>query len=106
MSEAPRVTLEDIEAEIDSEHCFSALDGVDGYFRGGPEAQAVENASTLKRLTLCVLVLKNGYSVVGQSSPVSSDNYDSKLGRKFARKDAIDKIWPLHGFRLRDKIAG
>lgn len=96
---APRVTPADIEAEIASEHYFTALDGV-------PPDAHIDNttADSLSCLTFCVLVLKNGFTVTGESACVSPENFDAEIGRKIARQNAVDKIWPLLGFRLRDAI--
>ncbi len=101
---APRITPEDIEANISSEHYFTALDGVDGYYRGGPEAQAVMNAPALSLLTFCVLVLRNGFTVTGESACASPENFDAELGRDIARKNAVQKIWPLLGYELRSYL--
>ena len=100
----PRVSLDDINAAISSEHVFSALDGVDGYYRGGYEAQGVQDAAALGRLTICVLVMRNGFTVIGKSAPASPENYDAEKGRTFAREDAIRQLWPLMGFSLRDRL--
>ena len=102
---APRVTPADIEANIASEHYFTALDGVDGYYRGGPEAQAVMNARALGLLTFCVLVLRNGFTVTGESACASPENFDAKIGRKIARQNAVQKIWPLMGYALKERLA-
>lgn len=96
---APRVTPADIEAEIASEHYFTALDGV---LTGAPVDIATADALSL--LTFCVLVLKNGFTVTGESACVSPANFDAEIGRKIARQNAVDKLWPLLGFRLRDAI--
>lgn len=96
---APRVTPADIEAEIASENYFTALDGV---LTGAPIDSAT--ADPLSRLTFCVLVLKNGFTVVGKSACASPENFDAAIGRKIARQDAIDQMWPLLGFRLRDQL--
>lgn len=101
---APRVTPADIEAEIASEHYFTALDGVDGHYRGGMEAQACANARELGLLTFCVLVLKNGFTVTGESACASPENFDAEIGKKIARQNAVNKVWPLLGFRLRDRL--
>ncbi|WP_433886944.1 Gp49 family protein [Pseudomonas vranovensis] len=103
---APRITPADIEANIVSEHYFTALDGVDGHFRGGPEAQGVRNAQALSLLTFCVLVLRNGFTVTGESACASPENFDAEIGRKVARNNAVQKIWPLMGYELRTKLAG
>lgn len=98
---APRVTPADLEAEIKSEHYFTAKEGQQGAvqcFTGiVPEA--------LGLLTFCVLVLKNGFTVTGQSSVVSPANFDAEIGRKVARQNAVNQLWPLLGFRLRDKLS-
>lgn len=101
---APRVTPADIEANIDSEHYFTALDGVDGHYRGGPEAQGVRNAGALGLLTFCVLVLRNGFTVTGESACASPENFDAELGRKIARASAVNKIWPLMGYHLKCQL--
>ena len=108
---APRVTAADIEAEIASEHYFTAADGRAGAIEVGAyvgrERPALGDADLdpLGRLTFCVLVLRNGYTVTGESACASPENFDTGLGRKIARQKAVEKIWPLLGFRLRDKLA-
>ncbi|WP_336235733.1 Gp49 family protein [Achromobacter dolens] len=101
---APRVTPGDIEANIKECHFFTALDGVDGHFRGGPEAQACDGKA-LGLLTFCVLVLRNGFTVTGESSCASPENFDAEIGRNIARQNAVQKIWPLMGYELRSKLS-
>ncbi len=55
--------------------------------------------------TVCCLTLANGYTVVGQSAAVSPENFDEEIGRKIARADARDKIWPLEGYLLRERLS-
>ena len=56
-------------------------------------------------LTFCVLVLKNGFTVTGESACASPENFDAELGRKIARQNAMAKVWPLMGYELRSKLA-
>lgn len=49
-------------------------------------------------LTLCVLTLKNGFKVVGQSAPLDERNYNAELGEEYAYKDAFNKLWQLEGY--------
>lgn len=102
---APRVTKEDIEAEIVSEHYFIGSDAIqqanavhvfkgDGWYLGATQ-----------RMTFCVLQLKNGFTVTGESACVSAENFDAQIGRDIARANAIEKMWLLLGFRLADKLA-
>jgi len=55
------------------------------------------------RVTVCELTLKNGFNVRGESAVVFIENNVPEIGRKVAREKAIDQIWQLLGFRLRDK---
>lgn len=92
---APRVTPERIESVIASEHYFTAAQG-DAMRRALPEA--------LGLLTLCVLVLANGFTVTGESACASPENFNADLGRKIARAAAVNKIWPLEGYLLRQQL--
>lgn len=109
---APRVTPADIEAEIASERYFTAADGVLGAYRNGGDVHPVggtpseEEHQTLGLLTFCVLVLRNGFTVTGESACASPENFDAEIGRKIARQNAVAKVWPLLGFRLRDRLQG
>lgn len=97
---APRITPADIEANIASEHYFTALDGVAGCHGGLPDPYP----DALGLLTFCVLVLKNGFTVTGESACASPENFDPEIGRTIARKNAFDKIWPLMGYELKQRL--
>ncbi len=56
-------------------------------------------------ITVCRLILRNGYSVLGESAAVSTDNFDQEIGRKVARDNARGKIWSLEGYLLKDKLS-
>lgn len=56
------------------------------------------------QLTVCVLTLKNGFTVTGESACVSPENFDEQIGQDISRGNARDKIWPLLGFLLADKL--
>lgn len=100
---APRVTSADIEVNIDSEHYFTAADGVRG--TTPPGLRTFVPQASLKLLTFCVLVLKNGFSVTGESACASPENFDPEIGQKIARQNAVAKIWPLMGYQLRERLA-
>lgn len=108
---APRVSELDIEAEITSEHFFTAAQGdmkaqEDAAFATGARdgAQARPVPQPLSLLTICVLVLRNGFTVTGTSAVASPANFDADIGKRVARADAVRQIWPLLGFQLRDRI--
>jgi hypothetical protein len=80
---APRITPDDLDARITGEmyHVFPGT-----------------------TLTVCCLVLQNGFTVTGESASVSLANFDEEIGRKIARAEARDKIWQLEGYLLREQL--
>lgn len=80
---APRVTPEQISAKVTAEdyHVFPGT-----------------------TLTACCLTLENGYTVLGQSAAASPENFDAELGKAIAKGDALDKIWALEGYLLRERL--
>jgi len=156
---APRVTPDDIEANIAGEYYFTAEKAVSGFNNSmvdrflcwklpkdfGPDGgisfnptkpyegdefgnawwpvgtnlltadQAKEMLQhvvggvpvmpALGLLTFCVLVLKNGFTVTGESACASPENFDAELGRKIARQNAINKVWPLMGYALKERMS-
>ena len=92
---APRVSLQSMKDKIAAEYVFTADKAVSG-------APVVDS---LKLLTVCIIVMKNGFTVIGKSAPASPENFDAEKGATFAREDAIRQIWPLEGYALREKLA-
>ena len=95
---APRITPDDLQANIVSEHYFTAADGIlaDKTVAGVPQS--------LSLLTFCVLVLRNGFTVTGESACASPANFNAEIGRKVARANAVEKMWPLMGYALKEKL--
>lgn len=56
-------------------------------------------------LTLCILKMRNGFYVVGESAPASPENFNAELGKQFAYENAIRQLWKLEGYALRDRLA-
>ena len=79
----PKVTLNDIERKIAKE-----------------EYHRFANTT----LTVCVLTLQNGTTITGESACVSPENFEEHLGRKYAREKAVEKIWALEGYLLKEKL--
>ena len=55
-------------------------------------------------LTVCVLTLQNGFTVTGESACASPANYNQQIGEDIAFTNARDKIWPLAGYALKQKL--
>lgn len=104
---APRVTPADIAANIVSEHYFTAADGVAGEASLRHRVVVVGDTTppaALSLLTFCVLVLRNGFTVTGESACASPENFDAEIGRKIARENAVQKVWPLMGYALKQQL--
>ena|ERR1700730_8373630 len=80
---APRLKPEDIDAAIVSEQ-YHVFEGT--------------------TLTVCVLTLRNGFTVTGESASASPENFDKEVGQRIARDNARNKIWQLEGYLLREKL--
>jgi hypothetical protein len=92
---APRVSLADIENNIQSIHYLNAGEAV------LPESST---AHSLDLLTLCFVTTRNGFVIVGKSAPASPENFDKAKGETFAYEDAIRQLWPLMGYALRETL--
>ena len=83
MIDAPKVTIEQVEAAIVRETYTLLPNG---------------------RTTVCQLTLidlgDSGFTVEGQSACVSRENYNEKLGNKYARERAVEKVWMVLGYGL------
>lgn len=102
---APRVTPQDIVASIYREHFFTAAEGVIAHGNLNEGCGIPEITPPLNLLTFCVLELRNGFTVTGESACVSPENFDAEIGRKIARENAISKVWPLMGYALKERLA-
>lgn len=108
---APRVTEEQIKEQIE----FAAFtDGydvladarhklVDGYGNNVPLSTGHLNHG-LHCLTICIITLKNGFTVIGTSAPASPENFSQEIGQKLAYQNAFKKLWPLFGFALKQHL--
>lgn len=94
---APRITPADIDAAIASEH----------YFTAGVACEALNQPvhPSLDTLTFCVLILKNGFTVTGESACASPENFDATIGRKVARTKAVEKVWTLLDYALKERLS-
>lgn len=93
---APRVTLAQMEGRI-KQKVVRTADNIFDVPSSAPEP--------FRLLTVCILVLDNGFTIVGKSAPASPENFDKDYGEKLAYEDAIRQLWPLEGYLLREKLA-
>lgn len=93
---APRVSLADIEGKIKARYDFTGDTAV---------ASDAPKVDELRLLSICLVVMDNGFVVVGKSAPASAANFNAELGRKLAYEDAIRQIWVMEGYLLRSTLA-
>lgn len=53
---------------------------------------------------VCELTLRNGFTVRGESSCVSKENFDQEIGEDISFNNARDKIWQLEGYLLQERL--
>ena len=103
---APRVTMELIQSKIKQEYFFTAQEGYWGQQSNTKYPDEIINGDdSLNLLTFCVLVLENGFTVTGESACASPENFDPEIGKKIAKENAINKIWFLEGYLLKEQLS-
>ena len=55
-------------------------------------------------VTVCTITVENGFTAVGHSACVSKENFDQHLGETYAYENALEKLWEVYGFWLRQKL--
>ena len=101
---APRVTPADLQANIASAHYFIASDAIQHQSAVHEHDQEGWHLGSTQLLTICVIQLRNGFTVTGESACASPENFDAEMGRKIARQNAEQKIWPLMGYELKERL--
>ena len=84
---APRVTPADIDANIVHTEIVKHI---------SPSGQVLRWA---------VLTTRNGYAVTGRpSASASSANDNAEIGEKVAIENALQEMWPLMGYALKEQL--
>lgn len=85
--DAPRVSAADLEANIVHEEILK------------------HTTHSGQILRWCILTTKNGFAVSGEpSAAVSVENDRVELGEKYARENAIRKLWVLMAYELKERL--
>lgn len=95
---APRLTPDHIDSKI------KAVRFINGGVTPNYYAEDYEGNCGANCLTICILSLENGFTVTGESACASPENFDEKIGREIAYKNAREKIWQLEGYLLKEKL--
>lgn len=108
---APRLTPKHIDGVIVSAHYFTAWEGAQLAYWGDsdplnpkPIEGEPDKSGPLGTLTFCVLVLKNGFTMTGESACASPANFDAQIGRDIAYKNARQKVLAMEGYLLKQNL--
>lgn len=101
MTHKHSVTRELIESRVKAKYFYRLGDAVvsEPNVRLEPEEHRRLNLTTY-----CVLVLENGYTMVGHAACVDPAMYDRGVGETYAYENAISKIWALEGYVLANQM--
>lgn len=80
---APRITPDHIQAKVVKEQ-YHTFEGT--------------------TFMVCLLTLENGFNVSGESACASPENFDEEIGKRIARENAVQKIWALEGYLLKERL--
>lgn len=101
---APRITPAYIDSLIIDRLFFTAYEASIGQ-DVSPQERPFVAMQAHGLLTFCVLTLRNGFTVTGESACASPENFDAGIGRDIAFKNAREKIWLLEGYLLKQRLA-
>jgi hypothetical protein len=54
--------------------------------------------------TLCIITMQNGWVSTGFAAPVSTENFDAEVGKRYAYENAFKPLWQLEGYLLRETL--
>lgn len=94
------VTKASIEAKIRGVYFINAGAAVQASDQGYNERDLEE----LKLVTICIIILENGFKVEGTSACVDPKIYNEAIGQQEAYKNAFEKIWEKEGYLLKQKL--
>lgn len=98
-----QITPANIEANIASEHYFTAEDGV-GLASRGQTSPGGKNPVALSHLTYCVLVPKRGDPITAYSLAANPSDITPAIERYIARQKAFNKLGELMAYAAKAAI--
>lgn len=104
-----RVTIDDLADQIVSEHYFTAYEGCAQAILNGralEDGEVLDIPEAFKQVTICTILTRNGTKLVGvHEGPVCAHNFNAEEGRRHAREKALEQLWPMMGYSLRNTLA-
>ena len=96
---ATKVRIEDLDANIKHEFFFTAEDAC--FEKYSTLKYPEETQDALARLTICVLVLQNGFTCTGTNACVSKEDWSAEIGKRMAKEMALEEVWTLMAYELK-----
>lgn len=96
-----KITQASIDQQVVGEYALCAFNA----FKDQPNIDPTTERA-LRCTTIAILVLRNGFVVVGESVVASPENYDAGVGRKSAVEDAKRQLWQLENYSLKTRMSG
>ena len=62
------------------------------------------NPTVAPHLTLAIVLIDNGFTIIGKSAPADPANFNAELGQKFAYEDALRQMWGFEGYLMCEKL--
>lgn len=96
-----KVLIEEVKANIRHTFYFTAEDGIVGNY--DIDGLRGMDQDSLSRFTICVLVLQNGFVIIGTNACVNKETWNRMDGQKYAYENALNQVWLLMGYELKTK---
>lgn len=96
----PTVSKASIEAKIRGVYFINAGAAI----KASDDGYTIRDLEELKLVTICIIILENGFKVEGTSACVDPKIYNEAIGRQEAYKNAFEKIWEKEGYLLKQKM--
>lgn len=61
---------------------------------------------SIPHMTIAVVLLDSGYALQGMSAPADPANFNLEKGKEFAVENALQKMWALEAYVMRDHLSG
>lgn len=94
----PRVPMVELQSKMED---VTFLQGEDFFAFTDSSSQITKDQFAV--LTVCVIVMKNGFVAIGKSAPSTPRNFDPEWGRKLAYDDAVRQLYRYEGYATRER---
>jgi hypothetical protein len=95
------VSKESIETKIKSVVYLNAGKAAEDEYGDALSEDVLKN---LNLVTICIIILENGFKVEGMAACIDPANYNEQKGRECAYEKAFEKIWEVEGYLLRQAM--